>query len=171
MNREAVQAVFHHVRKVASTVRRSHRQQQLTRNVQSYNETRFNGALLMLDSFRQVFFELPLVLNNAATMGDYTSIDKTILDDVCDFLDPFKEVIDALSEDQQPSLHRVILLRQCLINKYQLDEEDSPAIIQLKIFLGTVMGIESCRSSSRVARLQSCSSGFLRCYLSLFFIL
>ena len=171
VNCKAVQAVFRHVRKVVSNVRRSHKQQQLTRNVQSYSDTRFNGALLMLDSFRQVFFELPLVLNSGVTVGDYTSVDKTILDDVCDFLDPFKEVIDALSEDQQPSLHRVIPLRQCLIKKCQLEEEDSPAIIQLKVFLGTDMAIESRRSDSPVDRLQSCSSEFLRCNLGLFFIL
>lgn len=136
-----------------------------------YSDTRFNGALLMLDSFRQVFFELPLLLKNSVTVGDYTSIDKTILDDVCDFRDPFKEVIDALSEDQHPSLHRVIPLRQCLINKCQLDEENSPAIIQLKIFFGTYMAIESRRSSSPVDRRQSYSSEFLRCNLGLFFIL
>ena len=51
VNCEVVQAVFRHVRKVVSKMRRSHKQQQLTRHVQSYSDTRFNGALLMHDSF------------------------------------------------------------------------------------------------------------------------
>ncbi|CAF4154785.1 unnamed protein product [Rotaria sp. Silwood2] len=51
-------------------------------------------------------------------------------------LDIFREeILDAVSEDQQPSLHRVIPLRQYLMNKCEVKEEDSAAIIRLKVFL------------------------------------
>jgi len=66
---------------------------------------------------------------------DYNLIEKELLDDICNFLEPFQEVLDALSEDQQPSLHRVIPLRQYLMNKCEVKEEDSAAIIRLEVFL------------------------------------
>ncbi|CAF3454168.1 unnamed protein product, partial [Rotaria sp. Silwood2] len=38
-------------------------------------------------------------------------------------------------EDHRPTLHRVIPLRQCLINKCEISEEDSTAVTELKLFL------------------------------------
>jgi hypothetical protein len=67
---------------------------------------------------------------------NYNSIDKQLLDDICRFLEPFDEVIQALSEDHRPSLHRVIPLRQCLINKCEINHNDSAGITELKVFLG-----------------------------------
>jgi hypothetical protein len=47
------------------------------------------------------------------------------LDDLCSFLQPFQEMIVALSEDQKPTIHLVIPLRQCLINTCKIEENDS----------------------------------------------
>lgn len=41
-------------------------------------------------------------------------------------------MIDALNDDQRPTIHRVIPLRQWLINKCQSDENDATAISPLK---------------------------------------
>ncbi len=90
----------------------------------------------MLDIFRRAFYELPSVLTKSKSIDSYSLIDKEILDDICRFLQPFEEVIEALSEDHRPSLHRVIPLRQCLINKCEINEEDSTAVAELKVFLG-----------------------------------
>ncbi|CAF3814892.1 unnamed protein product [Rotaria sp. Silwood1] len=48
---------------------------------------------------------------------------------------PTTEILDAVSEDQQPSLHRVIPLRQYLMNKCEVKEEDSATIIRLEVLL------------------------------------
>lgn len=136
VNCELVQNIFGQIKKVVSYVRRSHQQQKLSRKLQSYSETRFNGGLIMMDIFRQVFFELPEALVNSTCIEYYHSIEKKLLDDLCNFLEPFQEVIVALSEDQKPSLHLVIPLRQFLINKCEVKEEDSIAIVQIKQFLG-----------------------------------
>ena len=133
---ELIQNVFRRVKKVVSFVRHSHRQQKLSKKLQTYSETRFAGAIIMLDVFREVYFQLPKVLINNKTMDDYNFIEKELLDDICNFLEPFQEVIDALSEDQNPSLHRVMPLRQYLINMCETNELDPNAIIQLKVFLG-----------------------------------
>jgi hypothetical protein len=133
---DLVQNIFNQVKKVVSSVRRSHQQRKLCRQLQTYSQTRFGGAIIMLNIFREVFFELPEVLINTKIMDDYNMVDKELLDDVCDFLEAFDEVLDALNEDKQPCLHRVIPLRQQLINKCEVKEVDSSAIIQLKVFLG-----------------------------------
>ena len=90
----------------------------------------------MLDVFRKVFHELLLVLTNTKFIHNYNLIDKPSLDDICLFLQPFEEILEALSEDYRPTLHRVIPLRQCLINKCEIREEDSTAVVELKLFLG-----------------------------------
>jgi hypothetical protein len=136
VNCEAAQHIFLQVKNIVTNVRRAHRQQQLSMKLQIYNETRFNGALTMLDIFRRVFHELPLVLTDSKSISDYNSIDKQLLDDICRLLQPFEEVIEALSEDHRPSLHRVIPLRHCPINKCEINEEDSTAVSELKLFLG-----------------------------------
>ena len=133
---EVVQALFSGVKRIVNFARRAHRQQDLPKRLQSYSDTRFSGGLIMLDVFRQVFFELPKVLINSKSMNDYHLIEKVLLDNLCSFLEPFQEVIDTLSQEQQPVLHLVIPLRQCLINQCEIEEDDSPAISQLKAFLG-----------------------------------
>lgn len=119
-----------------SYVRHSHQQQKLSRKLQGYSETRFAGAIIMLDIFREVYGEISEVLINSNMMENYNAIEKDLLDDICNFLEPFNEVINALSEDQQPCLHRVMPLRQCLIDKCDQNESDSTVIIELKSFLG-----------------------------------
>lgn len=136
VNCEVAQNIFLNVKKIVTNVRRAHRQQQLSMKLQSYSETRFNGAMIMLDIFRKVFYELPAILTSTKSMDNYNLIDKESLDDICRFLQPFEEVIEILSEDQRPTLHRVIPLRQCLINKCETTENDTTAVLELKLFLG-----------------------------------
>jgi len=133
---ELAQNIFNQVKTIVGFVRRSHQQQKLSKKLQSYSETRFAGAIIMFNIFKEVFFELPEILINTKSMVNYNTIEKQILDDLCKFLAPFQEVLDALSEDEQPSLHRVIPLRQMLIKICEVEEEDSTAIIELKVFLG-----------------------------------
>ena len=133
---ELAQAVFGHVKKIVSFVRHSHQQQKLPRKLQNYSETRFAGAIIMLDIFRKMYQNLPEVLTNSNAMENYNAIEKDLLDDICNFLEPFQDVINALSKDQQPCLHRVIPHRQCLIEQCYPKETDSTVIMQLKSFLG-----------------------------------
>lgn len=67
---------------------------------------------------------------------NYNLIEKDLLHIVCKFLEHFDEVINDLSEDQRPTIHRVIPLRQCLIDKCEVTEDDVNGMIQLKVFLG-----------------------------------
>jgi hypothetical protein len=75
-------------------------------------------------------------LSNSGALELYDLIEKQLLDDLCSFLQPFQEVIVALSEDQKPTIHLVIPLRQYLINMCKIEENDSIAIAQIKQFLG-----------------------------------
>ncbi|CAM4979201.1 unnamed protein product [Rotaria socialis] len=82
-----------------------------------------------------MYQNLPEVLINSNAMENYNAIDKDLLDDICNFLEPFQDVINAPSKDRQPCLHRVMPHRQCLIKHCYQKEADSIVIMQLKSFL------------------------------------
>ncbi|CAM4876624.1 unnamed protein product [Rotaria socialis] len=78
---------------------------------------------------------LPEVLINSNAMENYNVIEKELLDDICNFLEPFQDVINALSKDRQPCLHRLMPHGQCLVEHCHKKETDSSVIMQLKSFL------------------------------------
>ena len=129
-----IQALFKHVKTLVTHIRRSHKQLKLTRKLQIYSDTRFNGAFYMLNVFLMVFDELFPIVNNTH-LEDYTSVDKDFLQEVCNFLVPFDEVFQQLSETNRPALHRVIPLRQYLINRCEIEPEDHDGIQKLKGFM------------------------------------
>ncbi|CAF2233558.1 unnamed protein product [Rotaria magnacalcarata] len=139
VNCTAAQNIFSLVKNIVVDIRRSHRQQQQSMKLQVYSGTRFNGALTMLDIFREVFYELSALLTNTKSMDSFNLIDKKSVDDICCFLQPFDEVIQSLSEDHRSTLHKVISYRQCLINKCEINEDDSIVIAELKTFLDVVV--------------------------------
>ncbi|CAM4970168.1 unnamed protein product [Rotaria socialis] len=85
----------------------SHKQQKLPRKLQNYSETRFAGAIIMLDIFREMYQNLPEVLINSNAMENYNAIEKDLLDDICNLLEPFQDVINDLSKDRQPCRHQI----------------------------------------------------------------
>ncbi|CAF4954375.1 unnamed protein product, partial [Rotaria socialis] len=85
----------------------SHKQQKLPRKLQNYSEARFAGAIIMLDIFREMYQNLPEVLINSNAMENYNAIEKDLLDDICNFLEPFQDVINDLSKDRQPCRHQI----------------------------------------------------------------
>ena len=129
-----VQTLFQHVKTLVSHIRRSHKQLKLTRKLQTYSDTRFNGAFCMLNVFLMVFDELFPIINNTH-LAHYVNIDKDFLQEVCDFLVPFDEAFQQLSDTKRPTLHRVIPLRQYLLNCCHIEPEDHHGIQQLKQFL------------------------------------
>ncbi len=130
-----VQTLFKHVKTLVTHIRRSHKQLKLTRKLQTYSETRFNGAFCMLNVFLMVFDEL-LTIININYLENYVNIEKDFLQQVCDFLVPFDEVLQQLSDTKRPTLHRVIPFRQYLINLCEIKPEDHDGIEKLKKFLG-----------------------------------
>ncbi|CAF4872642.1 unnamed protein product [Rotaria socialis] len=116
---ELAQTVFGHVKKIVSFVRHSHKQQKLPRELQNYSETRFAGAIIMVDIFREMYQNLPEVLINSNAMENYNAIEKDLLDDICNFLEPFQDVINALSKDRQLCLHQKLTNQPQSSNSYQ----------------------------------------------------
>ncbi|CAF4655490.1 unnamed protein product, partial [Rotaria socialis] len=60
----------------------------------------------MLDIFREMYQNLPEVLINSNAMENYNAIEKDLLDDICNLLEPFQDVINDLSKDRQPCRHQ-----------------------------------------------------------------
>ncbi|CAF4996325.1 unnamed protein product, partial [Rotaria socialis] len=119
-----VQHLFENVKKIATHVRRTHRQVKLSRKVQLYSDTRFNGAFHMLNVFLKVFDDIGVVLNNNY-LSYFTVIDKELLEEVCKFLELFEEVINKLNQEERPTIYMVIPLRQLLINHCEPQFEDT----------------------------------------------
>ena len=73
---------------------------------------------------------------NSKLIEDFQSIDEQDLNDICKFMKLFQETIESLSEDERPTIHRVIPLRQYLLNICHETSDASMAICQLKSFIG-----------------------------------
>lgn len=131
---DIVQLLFERVKRIVSHVRRSHKQTKLSKRVQTYSETRFNGAYKMLQTFLEIFDELGLVLDNTH-LNEYLLLDKEFLEQICSFLKVFDDVIKQLSDDKRPTIYKVLPLRQRLLNECGIKANDSDGLKQIKIFL------------------------------------
>jgi len=116
-------------------MRRAHKQSQLSRQPQSYSDTRFNGAFHTMNIFLVVFDELAGVLERTF-LNNYILIDKDLLESVCLFLKPFEEVIEQLSCDTTPTIHIVLPMRQYLLNHCKIHSDEHGGIQEMKKFLG-----------------------------------
>ncbi|CAF3331719.1 unnamed protein product [Rotaria socialis] len=72
----------------------------------------------MLDIFREMYQNLPEVLINSNAMENYNAIEKDLLDDICNLLEPFQDVINDLSKDRQPCRHQLKSFLARRIKKY-----------------------------------------------------
>ncbi|CAF0802301.1 unnamed protein product [Rotaria sordida] len=132
---DIVQEMFDSIRQIVSHMRRSHKQSKLSRKLQSYSDSRFNSAFYTMDVFLIVLDELAGILDRTY-MNDYMLIDKDLLASVCLFLKPFEEVIEQFSCDAKPTIYKVLLLRQYLLNHYKIHPDDHDGMQQIKRFLG-----------------------------------
>lgn len=132
---DEAQTLFKHVKTLVTHVRRSHKQSKLPIKLQIYCETRFSGAFVMLNVFLKVFHDMVTVIS-PTHLPDYFNIDKELLERICTFLIPFDEVLKQLSDTKRPTLHRVLPLRQYLINMCSINVDDLSGLEQLKSFLG-----------------------------------
>ncbi|CAF4312008.1 unnamed protein product [Rotaria sp. Silwood2] len=110
---DVAQNEFDCVKKIVAHIKKSQKQTKLPKRVQSYSETRFNGAYHMLHVFLEIFDELTVVL------------------------DVFDEVIEQLSDDKRPTIYKVLPLRQRLLNECKVQDNDHTGLQQLKQFLSS----------------------------------
>lgn len=134
VNCEIIQELFSDIKLIVTSVRRCHKQQNLSNKLILYSETRFSGAYQMLKVFLSVFDELVPVLDNTLLVR-YSRIDKELLNDLCEFLSTFDSVIDSLSDNERPTLHRVLPFKQLLIKNCEINDDDKEGLKHLKIFL------------------------------------
>ncbi|CAF1461710.1 unnamed protein product [Rotaria sordida] len=120
---ELAQEMFDSVKHTVSSVRRMHKQQNLSKKLILYSDTRFSGAYNMFTVFLNVFDELDKILDSKL-LTYYSRIDKDLLHDICQFLFPFNTVLQTLSDSKRPTLHRVLPFKQFLINKCNINNYD-----------------------------------------------
>ncbi len=135
VNCDIAQEMFSNVRKIVSHMSRCHKQCKLSHELETYSDTRFNGAFITMDIFLLVFDELASVLDSDY-INYYFAIDKDLLECVCRFLKIFEAAIGELSKDTAPTIHKVLPLREYMLNHCQVDVDDNEGIKEIKIFLG-----------------------------------
>lgn len=131
---DLAQELFECVKKIVAHMRKSHKQTKMSKRVQTYSETRFNGAYFMLKTFCNLFNEIGLVLDKEF-LNDYLLLDKDFLEQICSFLLVFNHVIEQLSEDKRPTIYRVLPLRQRLFNECKIVTNDPDGLKEVKLFL------------------------------------
>ncbi len=130
------QELFSQVKEIVEHVRRCHKQNKLSKKLQIYSKTKFNGAFHMFNVFNEIFDEIPQALNTNFLLT-YSIINRQILRQICEFIADFDEVIEKLCDDSRPTLHRVVPLRQHLIDlcsTFANDEGDD--LNHVKKFIG-----------------------------------
>jgi len=134
------QELFSQVKELVEHIRRCHKQNKLSKKLQIYSKTRFNGAFYMFNVFNEIFDEIPPILS-ANFLLTYSLINQQLLQNVCDFIYTFDEVILQLSNDTRPTLHLVLPLRQHLIEHCSTsddnDDNDNDHLIHVKKFIST----------------------------------
>lgn len=132
---EEVRNLFCSVQGIVEYVRRAHRQNKLSKKLQVFSKTRFSGAYHMFHVFNDIFEEIPQALNGNHLLS-YSLINKNLLDQLCSFLAHFDEVIEKLSDEQRPTIHLVVPLRQYLLQCCISHEDDEDGLIRVKKFIG-----------------------------------
>jgi hypothetical protein len=145
VNCDTAQDLFSNIKSIVSKIRQCHKQITLSKKLISYSETRFSGAYAMLNVFLEMFDEIIQILDSHL-LTIYSLINKDLLFDICRFLHPFDTVIPALSDDQRPTLHRVLPFKQYLMNKCEICDGDDPCIQRIKSFLGMKCKKDESRS-------------------------
>ncbi|CAF5156985.1 unnamed protein product [Rotaria sp. Silwood1] len=125
------QDLFVQVKQIVEHVRRCHKQTQLSKKLQMYSKTKFNGAFHMFNVFNELFDEIPRALDTKFLLT-YSIINRQSLQQVCDFISIFDEVIEKLSDDARPTLHRVIPFRQHVIDHCSTRDNDDDNLIHMK---------------------------------------
>ncbi|CAF3394488.1 unnamed protein product, partial [Rotaria sp. Silwood2] len=83
-----------------------------------------------------------------------------LLQKICEFRQPFDETITILSDESQPTLHKVISLRKFLIEHCVPKQEDLPGIKKLKQFLSNstiAIYTNSTNNNSSISSISSSS--------------
>ena len=120
VNCRMVQELFRDVNLIFTSVRKCHKQQMLSTKLILYSKTRFSSAYQMLKVFLSVFDELAPILDNSLLII-YSRIGKELLTGLCEFLLLFDSVLDTLSDNERPTLHRVLPFKQLLISQCEIN--------------------------------------------------
>ncbi len=89
---------------------------------------------ILQNVFNLIYDELIDVFSGSHS-HDFESIDKGLLSDLCEFLQRFDQVITILSDETQPTLYKVIPLRNLLIDHCVSKPDDTSGMKKIKDFL------------------------------------
>lgn len=109
----------------------------LSKTLQQSVETRWNSIFIMLNSVLFVLNDIKTVLreqNNSIDQSDFDAfdIDENLLKELIGFLEIFDEATKELESDTRPTIHKVALWKEELLNHCKFNVSDSSEIKILK---------------------------------------
>ena len=132
---EELQALNDSIEKVKALVRyvrKSGLYAQLSKTFVQENETRWNSLLMMMESVINGEEEVKELLSKNSESHRIDCINFGLLRDLVAFLQPLKSATKALEGDSYPTLHKVVLWQNVLLQRCQTHPFDSQLISQLK---------------------------------------
>lgn len=127
-----LQVAIEDVKTLVRYVKKSGVNALLATTVRQENDTRWNSLLMMVDSVLKSETELKALLRDKNESQRIDSIDFNLLREFQQFLQPLESATKALECDKSPTLHRVVLWQQLLLQKQKHQAFDSELIKQLK---------------------------------------
>ena len=129
------------VKAVVQYFNQANLQKKIRVSLKSENATRWSSMLTSLSSVLQSFDDIQTVVrkNNPAKEGIISSLDKPLLQDLVEFLCPFKIATKKLEAAKTPTIHMVYRMYVGLLRHCQNNDDDKPDMANLRRLVKTIM--------------------------------
>jgi len=129
---ECVQKLLEEVNELVTYFKQSGLASKLSTSFVKECVMRWNTKLAVLESVHKVFPEIQSLLCEKNQKDRLTNIDVMLMEDVIQFLLPFKLISEAMEDDRYPTIHGVLLWKRKLLDHCKADFNDVPVIRILK---------------------------------------
>lgn len=129
---QALNDSIENVKALVRYVRKSGLHAQLSKTLVQENDTRWNSLLMMIESVVNGEEEVKELLSRNGQIHPTDGINFGLLRDLVAFLQPLKSATKALEGDSYPTIHKVVMWQNVLLQRCQTLPFDSQLITQLK---------------------------------------
>ena len=129
---ECVQTLLEAVKQLVTYLKRSGLASKLSTTVVQECVTRWNTKLAELQSVQKVFPEIQSLLCEKNQEDRIATIDVMLMEELVQFLLPFKLISEAMEGDRYPTFHGVLLWKRKLLDHCEIALNDTPVVCILK---------------------------------------
>lgn len=119
-------------KKLVSYFKHSELNNRLSKSLKQHVKTRWNSLYIMLSSIIEMRQEIQQLLIERNELHKMSLINSNLLENLIEFLTPFKCCSENLSSELYPTIHEYVLWYKKLIKQCEANMSDSEVIIDLK---------------------------------------